>query len=508
MTATNASGQTSEFSAALQLAKGTTNPVDFSGYPGNDWPTYGGNWANTHYSTLNQINTTNVTNLGGAWLTRLEGGATGSIQQSSPIVINGTMYIQTTQNNVFAINPKTGAIKWKYTSGAGNFNLRGVAAAEGKVFSALAGRQVVALDENTGAQVWKTTINAVDSNDTTFARGSFPTPIVYYNGLIYVGTGGGDGPYRGRGYALRASDGSIAWTFWGPAAPGSIGGNTWEGDSWTIGGAAPWYPAIVDPKLGLVYWAFGNAGPSTSNTTIQDGRFRGGDNLFAASIVAMDAMTGEYRWHYQMVHHDLWDYDAGFGSLFDVNIGGQTKKALAVPYKTGYVYILDRTNGKPLIGINEMPVGQNAINKTAATQPIPVGDPFTPICPDPANASRAVPNYVASCIFVPFDDGKAALHPNGTGGGADIGATSYSPKTGLLYVPAGIVNSAFSISLRFFRPLGENRAGTLTAIDPTTNKIVWQRQWPWALGHENTMATAGDLLFVGQPDGYLGGPQS
>ena len=500
VTATNANGQTSEFSPALALGKATAPAVDFSSLPGNDWPTYGGNWANTHYSTLSQINTTNVANLGGAWLTHLEGGSASSIQQGSPIVINGTMYIQTAQNNVFAINGKTGAVKWKYTSGAGNFNLRGVAVAEGKVFSALANRRVVALDENTGTQVWSTTIN-----DTTYPGGSFPTPLVYYNGLIYVGTGGGDGAYRGRGYALRASDGGIAWTFWGPAAPGDVGGNTWEGDSWKIGGAAPWYPAIVDPQLGLVYWAFGNAGPSTSNTTIQDGRGRGGDNLFASSIVAMDAMTGEYRWHYQMVHHDLWDYDAGFASLFDVNIGGQPKKAIAMPYKTGYVYILDRTNGKPLIGINEMPVGQDAINKTSATQPFPIGNPFTPVCPDPANASRAVPNYVASCIFVPFDDGKAALHPNGTGGGADIGATSYSPKTGLLYVPAGIVNSAFSISLRFFRPLGENRAGTLTAMDPTTNRIVWQRQWPWALGHENTMATAGDLLFVGQPDGYLVG---
>ena len=271
-------------------------------------------------------------------------------------------------------------------------------------------------------------------------------------------------------------------------------------DHW---GAAPWYPAAVDPKLGLVYWSFGNA---FSN---EDGRNRAGDNLYAGSIVAMDAMTGQYRWHYQMIHHDLWDYDSGHPVLMDLAMGsGQTAKAVAVPFKTGYVYIFDRANGKPLIGINELPVGQNATNNTAATQPFPVGDAFSPICPgvnDPTanQASRAVPNYTVGCIFVPFDDGKVALQPNGTGGGADIGASAYSPRTGLLYVPAGLVNSAFSISQRFFRPLGEYRAGTLTAMDPKTNRIVWQKATPWALGHENTMATAGDLLFLGYPDGNL-----
>jgi glucose dehydrogenase len=251
-----------------------------------------------------------------------------------------------------------------------------------------------------------------------------------------------------------------------------------------------------------VYWTFGNA---FSN---EDGTTRAGDNLYAASVVAMDAMTGQYRWHYQMVHHDLWDYDASQNILFDTTIGNQPYKALAVPHKNGYLYILDRTNGRPLVGVNEMPVGQDPVNNTAATQPFPVGDPFSPICPGqndptPNQASRAVPNYTAGCIFVPFSNGKVAEQPNGTGGGADIGATSFSPRTGLLYVPAGLVNSAFSISQRFFRPLGENRAGLLTAMDPTTNKIVWQKVMPWALGHESTLATAGDVLFVGQPDGNL-----
>src|SRR5262249_52898345 len=127
VTATNASGQTSEFSAGLQLAKGAANPVDFSGFPGNDWPTYGGNWGNNHYSTLDQINTTNIATLGAVSVTHLEGGSTSQVQHGSPVVINGTMYIQTAQNNVFALDATTGAVKWKYTSGAGNFNLRGVA---------------------------------------------------------------------------------------------------------------------------------------------------------------------------------------------------------------------------------------------------------------------------------------------------------------------------------------------------------------------------------------------
>jgi glucose dehydrogenase/plastocyanin len=502
---------------------------------GKDWPTVGGNYGNTHYSGLSQINRKNLAELGGAWLTHLEGGAQVSNQQSNPIVVNGTMYIQTAQQDIFAIDAKTGAMKWKYNgcdtaTGTGcSFNLRGVAVAEGKVFSSLIDSRVVALDEQTGKQLWIQTLQPsinVDPYCTAATSPScqirqLPAAVVYYKGLLYIGMAGCDGPSRGRAFALKASDGTKVWQFWGVPATGEFGNDTWSGTdpntnqpSWTVGGACPWMQPAIDAETNTLYWTFGSANPN------DDGTNRPGNNLFSGSIVAVDAMTGAYKWHYQMTHHDLWDYDMVMAPLlFDVRIHGQHRKAVAIAGKTGYLYIFDRTTGQPLIGIDETPVAQDATNHTAATQPIPRGDPFTPVCPSDKDATRAVPNYdfgvtfktgtYDGCIFYPFDNvvplGKNSpgVQPNGTGGGADWGYISFNPKRNLIFVPAGMVNSAFGINERFFRPLGEMKSGMLTALDARTNKIVWQDPNEWALGHNSSLATAGDLVFLGQPDGYF-----
>ena len=141
------------------------------------------------------------------------------------------------------------------------------------------------------------------------------------------------------------------------------------------GGATIWNTPALDPELGLIYFATGNCGPD------YDGSMRAGDNLFCSSIVALNAKTGKYAWHFQEVHHDLWDYGAASPvALFDVTINGQRHKALAEAGRTGWVYLLDRTNGKPLIGIPEKPVPQEPRQKTAKTQPYPVGDAVVPQC--------------------------------------------------------------------------------------------------------------------------------
>jgi len=340
----------------------------------------------------------------------------------------------------------------------------------------------------------------VTLDNAQFPGGTTPTAVVYYDGLLYVGTGGGDGAYRGRAYALNASDGSIAWTFWGVPAPGQPGSETWPADTtWQTGGAAPWMHPAVDPDLNIVYWTFGNAFP------VSDGSTRPGDNLYANSIVAMDAHTGTYLWHFQTVKHDLWDYDNTMAPvLMDLQVQGKKRKAVAIAGKTGYLYIFDRVTGEPLQGVQYKPVPQEPRQKTSATQPIPNGDAFVPLCPDPLvePALRPVPNYLVGCLFTPFWD-KATIVTPGSVGGAVWSALSYSPNTGLMYFGAGLINAAWRSDAKY-RPIGEYKAGRIVAMDPSTNRVVWQKHTDWALSSGNGMlTTAGGVMFIGQPDGYL-----
>ena len=181
-----------------------------------------------------------------------------------------------------------------------------------------------------------------------------------------------DGDYRlrrRRSRHARARQGvRLVWTFYTIPGPGEPGYETWPkgSDAWKYGGASVWQTPAIDPELGLVYFSTGNAGPD------YNGAVRAGDNLYAVSMVAVDLKTGKYRWHFQQVHHDIWDYDAvNPVILMDVNVGGRTRKAIAEVGKTGWAYILDRQTGKPLIGIDEKPVPQESRQKTAATQPFP-----------------------------------------------------------------------------------------------------------------------------------------
>jgi PQQ-dependent dehydrogenase (methanol/ethanol family) len=416
-------------------------------------------------------------------------------QQSTPVVVNGIMYVQSASQNISAVDARTGVVKWTYAGGGAVGLLRGVAVAQGKVFASLSGQRVVALDQATGNPLWVVTLN-----NTQFPGGTTPTAVVYYAGLLYVGTGGGDGAYRGRAYALNASDGSIAWTFWGVPSPGTPGSETWPTDTtWQTGGAAPWMHPAVDPDLNIVYWTFGNPFPVSNGST------RPGDNLYSNSIVAMDARTGTYLWHFQTVKHDLWDYDNTMAPvLMDLKVQGKPRKAVAIAGKTGYLYIFDRVTGQPLQGVQYKPVPQEPRQMTSATQPIPNGDPFVPLCPDPTvePALRPVPNYLVGCLFTPFWD-KATIVTPGSVGGAVWSALSFSPDTGLMYFGAGLINAAWRSDAKY-RPIGEYKAGRIVAMDPSTNRVVWQKHTDWSLSAGNGMlTTAGGVMFIGQPDGYL-----
>ena len=229
--------------------------------------------------------------------------------------------------------------------------------------------KLVALDERTGKTVWSIQAERWQEGFSITAA-----PL-FYDGMLITGFAGAELGVRGRVKAYDAKNGKLLWTFHTIPGPGEPGHDTWpaHNEVWANGGATVWQTPAVDRDLGLIYFSTGNPGPDFN------GAVRAGDNLYSSSILAIEAKTGKYRWHFQEVHHDLWDYDAPNPVvLFDVRIGGVLHKGLAQVGKTGWAYILDRETGKPLVGIEERPVPQEPRQATAATQPYPVGDAIVP----------------------------------------------------------------------------------------------------------------------------------
>jgi PQQ-dependent dehydrogenase (methanol/ethanol family) len=488
-------------------------PASF-GRAGRDYPKVGGDYGNQNHSALGQITPRTVDRLGGAWHVELEGGDTSAAQQSTVVAVDGVLYVQTTQQHVFAVDGRTGAIRWKTSVGSVPTNMRGVAVGEGLVFSTSGANYVYALDQRTGAVVWKTPLLIEGGGDgggcdpsngqCGGAIGTLAGAVTYWRGLIFVGMQGSVVGARGRAYALHASTGEIAWTFWGAPGPGEYGHDTWEGDSWRTGGAVTWMAPALDPDQGLLYWAFGNPYPRT------DGSSRGGDNLFANTLVALDARTGTRRWHFQSVHHDIWDLDNVMSPvLADLTIDHRTRRVVVYGSKVGQYYILDRVTGQPVQGVRERPVPQDARQKTAPTQPFPAGEPFVPQAPRYDNATRPVPFYPAGGLFTPHWDRATIIFP-GAGGGADWAHLSFNPHTGWVYVGYGLINSSYSNThggrVNTARPYGEYFAGGIAAVDPRTNTVAWRRDGDWSLAHGNgILTTAGRVMFQGRPDGLLVG---
>ena len=485
--------------AAVALAQSTWQSPS-----GKDFPTVGGNLANQRYSALRQITKANIGKLGGAWSVHLEDGKSPGSMQATPVVVDGVMYIASGGGSISALDAATGRLKWKHETGLPG-PYRGVAVAEGKVFSGRRDNTLLALDQKTGRVVWTAQIAEPE-------RGSISAPAAYHDGLVYIGVAGGEGGVRGQFGAYDARTGKEVWKFWTLPGPGEFGHDTWEGDSWKYGGGPVWTHPAIDPELRMVYVPVGNAAPDN------DGTARGGDNLFTVSIVALDLKTGAYKWHFQEVHHDLWDYDNAVSPvLADIRYRGSVRKILMHAGKTGFLYILDRLNGEPLIGIEERAVPQEPRNKTAKTQPFPIGDSFVPTCPEPGTVA---PGTLTSCVFGAYWTEPVVMAP-GTLGGLSWAPMAFNPQTGLIYVPGTVINSGFTLrrqewdekakgfkpldeGVGFYRPPGTPRSGTLTAIDPTTNKIVWQKRTRFPLGTgSGLLSTATGLMFHGESDGNL-----
>ncbi|RYE41993.1 MAG: dehydrogenase [Hyphomicrobiales bacterium] len=478
--------------------------------PGDkDFPKVGGNLGNQNYSELAKIGKTSVSSLGGAWLNRVEGGLATGTNQSTTVVVDGVLYIESALGNVIAVDGKTGATKWKWTTPYGGITRRGAAVAKdlGLVYTVAAGNRLVALKKDTGEVAWIKQYPTA-TTDAGYLGSVQKVAIVYHNGRLHIGTNDGN---RGAAFSANASTGEVISVFWGVPGPGEVGYDTWGGaEEQHRTGATPWIHPAIDPELNLVYWTFGNVRGGSS----QDGSKRPGLNLFANSIVALDLTTGKYKWHFQSVHHDIWDMDNVMSPvLANVKIGGQDRKVVIYGSKTGMYYILDRKDGSAPLGIDELPVKQDARQATWPTQPFPRQGPWTEMCvvdqplgtAIPGDPNRAVPNYVKGCLFDPHWDVPILSMP-GHGGGANWNHQSFSPKTGLVYTGMGYVGAAHSLteSSNGLRPPGVYVTGAVVAVDPSTNLVRWKKPMPYSLAHGNgILSTATNLLFIGQPDGNL-----
>jgi quinohemoprotein ethanol dehydrogenase len=487
---------------------------ELSAPPRANWLKNGGNLFNQNYSPLTQINRDTVAGLKGVWRTHLNGSgvATKYSGEAQPVVHDGVIYIVTGADDVFALSVKTGSIIWNYKAALADnittvccgWTSRGVAVGDGRVYVGQLDGRLVALDQRTGEAAWSIQAERWQNGYTITAA-----PL-YYNGMVIVGFSGGENGTRGRVKAYDAKDGRLIWTVYTIPGPGEIGHETWpqSNEAWLHGGATVWQTPAVDPELGMIYFTTGNPGPDFN------GKIRAGDNLFATSMVAIDAATGKYRWHFQQIHHDLWDYDGPSPVvLFDVTINGTPRKAAAEPNKAGWVYILDRTNGKPLIGIDEKPVPQEPRQATSKTQPIPRGDAFIPQSVDIAPEDYPLVNQ--GRIFTPFWKEPIVAKP-GARGGANWPPSSYDPATNLLYVCATDAANLFrggeddqQITPEGQRYLGSAfggaplpASGIFAALDMKTNRLVWQQRWKDSC-YSGSVTTAGGLVFTGRNDGRL-----
>ena len=475
------------------------------------WLTNGGTLSNQRHSPLTQINRQNVQGLKALWHVQLDSGLEPRHNnQAQPLVHDGVVYVSTGQNDVFAISVETGKRLWEYRSGLKDGDAfvcclwanRGVALGEGKVFLGRVDGVLLALDQRTGKLLWQ-----VKTGEPKQGYSLTAAPL-YLNGRVIIGTAGGDLGIRGWIQAFDAKTGKQIWRFDTIPGPGEFGHDTWPADSkaWQWGGAPVWSTPAVDPELGLIYFSTGNPGPSLG------GAGRAGDNLFTASIVALDVATGKYRWHFQEVHHDIWDYDAPNPIiLFEAQYDGKLRKALAEPGKTGWVYILDRTNGKPLLGINEVPVMQEPRQATAATQPVPVGDALVSQTIAVAPEDHVLVNQ--GRIFTPFAEQARLFAPLAA---VNWPPSAYDPRTNWMYICASeSANGARMDDTQFAPPTfeksfrggdyagaGTPSSGIYSALDLKTNRLVWQKRFNDGC-RSGSLVTDGGLVFVGRNDGRV-----
>jgi quinohemoprotein ethanol dehydrogenase len=473
---------------------------------GKDWPAYGRTFSESRFSPLSQINDSNVSRLKLAW--SLDIDVTNSI--TAPVEADGVIYLAAGYSIVHAVRATDGHLLWRYDpkvpekSGRklrAGWGIRGLALWKDKVYVGTQDGRLLALSAATGRLVWS--VQTLDPANGASISGA---PRAF-NGKIVIGNAGGDfAPLRGYVTAYDAETGRQIWRFYTvPGKPGSQDGaasdevmeqaaRTWTGEWWKFGGGGTiWNAMTFDPQFNRLYLGTGNAGPS--NWKIRSPQ--GGDNLYTASIVAVDADTGRYVWHYQTTPGDAWDYDSATDmTLATLTIQGQPRPVLMQAAKNGFFYVIDRENGR-LISAQKLGTVTWAERVDLAT-----GRPVE--APGARYEDKNVllwPSFEAVHHWTP---------------------QSFSPLTGLTYVPTLEMPSPFGdqgVNKRDWqpKPLTPEFAGftpgegdvpkdggksILKAWDPIAQRLVWSIESP-GISEGGTLATAGNLVIQGRADGYL-----
>ena len=557
-----------------------------------DWPTYGHDKGGMRYSPLTQINTTNVTQLQVAWtyhmrpanavppvetipaevaqriaegaapIRRRSAASRYSASQTTPLVVNGVMYISTPYRRIVALQPESGQELWSYeVAGPGLPSLRGVEywPGDGKlgariVFGTRDGR-LIALEADSGKPAAGFGDNGVVDLKTPEIMGTAPAgfggygmtspPIVYRN-LVITGSATQESPAKGPAGDVRAWDmrtGKLVWTFHTIPRAGEFGFDTWQDNSGAgRSGTNVWGLMTVDEQRGIVYM------PVAGATWDRYGGDRLGANLFGSSIVALNARTGKRLWHFQVVHHDIWDMDTQAPpTLMDVKIGRRTLPAVAIVSKSGLFFLLNRVTGKPIHPIEERPVPASDVpgEMASPTQPFPVKTPpFARQSFALNDVATVTPELEAHCRnfiqssnlrmggpYLPLGFNTPTLNFPGRQGGANWGGGSYDPVSGYFFINANNLGQVEQLSRREDGSMSmagpangrfsdrdkmlmcqQPPWGTLTAINVSTGEIAWQSTLgvsdnvPAEVaktgrpGVGGPITTAGGLVFIGATD--------
>jgi quinohemoprotein ethanol dehydrogenase len=492
------------FAAALMLAVApfATEAKDTAN---TNWAFFGGARDESHYSPLTQINDKNLDRLGLVWYADL--GQTNSF--SSPIQVDGVLYFSTGHSIIHAMDARTGKMLWSYDPEtykyAGDkmragWPIRGVAYDDGRVFAGTLDGRLIAIDAKTGKMLWTTM--TTQPGDGRYTSG---TPWVF-NGKVAIGHGGSDNqPFRGYVTAYDQKTGKQVWRFYTVPGNPAVGfenaamemaAKTWKGEWWKWGGGGSvWQSMAFDPKQNLLFFGTGNGFPWNQKIRSPGG----GDNLFLCSIVAVNADTGEYVWHYQINPGESWDYNAAMDiELADIKIDGKMRNVLMTAPKNGFYYVIDRTNGK-LISADKFVKMVNWADHIDIKTGRPVENP----------EAR-------------FPDGKLAVVAPASSGAHSIAAMSFNPKTNMVYIPAA-EHEAYYIDppdLATWKPIGRMVVNTgvghapadAPPLPPRQTKLVGYdvlKQKPvWEILNQNwenggTFATAGNIVLQGQSTGEI-----
>ena len=471
---------------APSQAAPTLNPVtpdrlvNSAAEPQN-WLMYSGDYKSRRYSGLNQVHRKNASRLQMQWVYQL--GALDRAE-TTPLVVDGVMYITEAPSNVVAVDAATGRPYWRYDHELADElviccgrNNRGVAVHGDRIFMSTLDAHLVSLDSKTGNVLWD-----VQMADSKVGYSKTAAPLVIGNKVI-TGIAGGEYGIRGFVDAYDVKTGSLDWRFYTIPGPDNPDNQTWEGDSWRTGGSASWMTGSYDPELNLIYWGTGNPGPD------YNGEVRRGDNLYSDSVVALDAETGELQWHFQFTPHDIHDWDSTqIPVLADAEFNGDQRKLMLWPNRNAFFYVLDRETGEFLLG---KPFARQTWADGLDENGRPIVRPNT------------APTVEGTLLSPPI------------GGGSNWWSPSYSPRTGLIYVMAYDGETIYYLREEEFVPGDSFRAGggqtprpaetyvsAVRAISPQTGDLKWEyRVQPKSTS--GVLSTAGDLVFGGSVDGFF-----